>query len=86
MGTSARTLQRRLMDAGLTFQQVLEHTRRELARHYLQHSAVDFNAVAYFPGYEHADSSFRAFQGWEGTPPREWRSAHGGRQGVTALI
>ena len=51
MGTSARTLQRRLTDAGLTFQQVLEDTRRELARHYLRHSAVDLNAVAYFLGY-----------------------------------
>jgi AraC-like DNA-binding protein len=76
MGTSTRTLQRRLTDAGLTFQQVLEDTRRELARHYLEHSAVDLNAVAYFLGYEHANSFFRAFQGWEGTPPGEWRARH----------
>jgi AraC-like DNA-binding protein len=76
MGTSARTLQRRLTDAGLTFQQVLEDTRRELARHYLNHSAVDLNAVAYFLGYEHANSFFRAFQGWEGTTPGEWRTRH----------
>ena len=76
MGTSTRTLQRRLTDAGLTFQQVLEDTRRELARHYLKHSAVDLNAVAYFLGYEHANSFFRAFQGWEGTPPGEWRAQH----------
>lgn len=74
MGTSARTLQRRLTDAGLTFQQVLEDTRRELARHYLKHSAVDLNAVAYFLGYEHANSFFRAFQGWESTSPGEWRT------------
>jgi AraC-like DNA-binding protein len=32
---SPRTLQRRLTDAGITFQQVVEETRRELARHYL---------------------------------------------------
>ncbi|MBI5383569.1 MAG: AraC family transcriptional regulator [Verrucomicrobia bacterium] len=76
MGTSARTLQRRLTDAGITFQQVLEDTRRELARHYLKHSAADLNAVAYFLGYEHANSFFRAFQGWEGTTPGEWRTRH----------
>jgi AraC-like DNA-binding protein len=74
MGQSARTPQRRLADSGITFQQVLEDTRRELARHYLQHSAVDLNAVAYFLGYEHANSFFRAFQDWEGTSPGEWRT------------
>jgi AraC-like DNA-binding protein len=84
MGTSARTLQRRLTDAGITFQQVLEDTRRELARHYLRHSAVDLNAVAYFLGYEHANSFFRAFQGWEGTPPGEWRARHRTKLSQTA--
>lgn len=74
MGTSARTLQRRLTDAGLTFQQVLEDTRRELARHYLRHSAVELNAVAYFLGYEHANSFFRAFQAWESASPGAWRA------------
>ena len=36
LGMSARTLQRRLGDAGITFQQLVEETRRELARHYLK--------------------------------------------------
>ena len=76
MGTSARTLQRRLTDSGITFQHVLEDTRRELARHYLKDSAVDLSAVAYFLGYEHANSFFRAFQAWEGAPPGEWRARH----------
>ena len=33
LGLSARTLQRRLTDAGITFQQLVEDTRRQLARH-----------------------------------------------------
>src|SRR5207253_1776106 len=33
---SVRTLQRRLGDAGITFQQLVEETRRELAHHYLK--------------------------------------------------
>src|SRR6185436_5815723 len=41
IGMSVRTLQRRLTDAGITFQKVLEDTRRELARHYLKQSAVE---------------------------------------------
>lgn len=28
------------------------------------------------PGYEDAHSFFRAFHGWEGSPPGEWRERH----------
>ncbi len=73
IGLSARTLQRRLTDAGITFQQLVEETRRELARHYLKQSAVELNETAFLLGYEDANSFYRAFQGWEGTSPGEWR-------------
>lgn len=76
LGTSARTLQRRLTDTGITFQQLVEDTRRELAHHYLKHSAVELNETAFLLGYEDANSFFRAFQGWEGTSPGEWRTRH----------
>jgi AraC-like DNA-binding protein len=74
LGMSARTLQRRLGDAAVTFQQVVEDTRRDLAHHYLRQSTVELNGVAFLLGYEDATSFFRAFQGWEGTSPAEWRS------------
>ena len=73
---SARTLQRRLTDAGITFQQLVEDTRRDLARHYLKQSAVELNEAAYLLGYEDANSFFRAFHVWEGTSPGEWRTQH----------
>jgi AraC-like DNA-binding protein len=76
LGLSARTLQRRLTDADLTFQQVVQDTRRELARHYLRQSAVELNEAAFLLGFEDANSFFRAFQGWEGTSPNEWRNRH----------
>jgi AraC-like DNA-binding protein len=71
MGT--RTLQRRLTDAGVTFQQLVEETRRELVRHYLKQRTVELNEVAFLLGFEDANSFFRAFQAWEGTSPGEWR-------------
>ena len=74
--TSVRTLQRRLTDAGITFQQLVEDTRRELAHHYLKQSAVELNETAYLLGYEDANSFFRAFHLWEGTSPGEWRTRH----------
>ena len=70
---SARTLQRRLTEQGITFQRLLEEARRELARHYLLHSSVELSETAYLLGYEDANSFFRAFHHWEGTSPSQWR-------------
>ena len=76
LGLGTRTLQRRLTDAGLTFQQLVEDTRRELACHYLKQSAVELNEAAFLLGFEDSNSFFRAFQVWEGTSPGEWRTQH----------
>ncbi len=81
---SARTLQRRLTDAKITFQELVEETRRELAHHYLKHSAVELNEAAFLLGYEDANSFFRAFHGWEGTTPGEWRTKHRGPEPLLA--
>jgi len=73
---SKRTLQRRLTEDGITFQQLTEEARRELARHYLLHSSLELNETAYLLGYEDANSFFRAFHDWEGTSPGHWRTLH----------
>lgn len=72
---STRTLQRRLTDEGMSFQQLMKEARQELARHYLLHSSLELNETAYLLGYEDANSFFRAFHSWEGTSPGEWRSS-----------
>jgi AraC-like DNA-binding protein len=73
---SARTLQLRLTEDGVTFQQLMQEARRELAHHYLLHSSLELNETAYLLGYEDAHSFFRAFQQWEGDSPGEWRARH----------
>jgi AraC-like DNA-binding protein len=70
---SSRTLQRRLRDAGYSFQQVLEEARHQLARHYLNNSLLELSETAYLLGYEDASSFVRAFRTWEGVPPAHWR-------------
>jgi len=70
---SGRTLQRRLQDAGSSFQRVLEQARHRLARHYLNNSVLELNEAAYLLGYEDGNSFVRAFRGWEGIPPAQWR-------------
>jgi AraC-like DNA-binding protein len=76
LALSSRTLQRRLTESGLTFQQLVQDARRELAHHYLLHSSMELTETAYLLGYEDAHSFFRAFQQWEGTPPGAWRAQH----------
>ncbi len=73
---SKRTLQRRLTEDRITFQQLMEEARRELAQHYLLHSSLELNETAYLLGYEDANSFFRAFHEWEGTTPGQWRTIH----------
>src|SRR6266480_1081236 len=77
LGMGARTLQRRLTDAGITFQQLVEETRRELAHHYLKQRSVELSEAAFLLGFEDANSFFRAFHAWEGTSPSEWRTRNG---------
>lgn len=73
LASSGRTLQRRLAELGVTYQQVVEDARRDLARHYLQHSTLELAEVSYLLGYDDANSFFRAFARWEGIPPGRWR-------------
>ena len=73
---SSRTLQRRLQDAGASYQSVLDETRHQMARYYLGNSVLELNEAAYLLGYEDAKSFARAFRTWEGMPPGAWRETH----------
>ena len=83
LNLSSRTLQRRLAEGGVTFQQLLDSARRELAHHYLGQSSVELNETAYLLGYEDPNSFFRAFHEWEGTSPGQWRNDHRPRVALT---
>ena len=73
---SPRTLQRRLLDDGITFHTLVEEARREMAQHYLRQPSLELNETAYLLGYEDPNSFFRAFHKWEGISPGEWRSTN----------
>jgi AraC-like DNA-binding protein len=75
LGMSARTLQRRLEEAGTTYQRVLDEVRRESARRLLANTEIDTEEVAFLLGFEEYNSFTRAFQSWEGTTPKQWRCA-----------
>jgi AraC-like DNA-binding protein len=74
LGTSTRTLQRRLRQENRSFQALLNETREELARHYLKASNFSGAEISFLLGFEDPNSFFRAFHSWTGETPQQARS------------
>ena len=74
LGTSTRTLQRRLKQENRSFQALLNETREELARHYLKTSNLSGAEISFLLGFEDPNSFFRAFHSWTGKTPEQARS------------
>lgn len=72
---SVRTLQRRLEQDGLVFEEVVDAARRAAAQQYLADPAVRLSQVAGLLGYTAQSSFSHAFRRWHGQSPREWRRA-----------
>lgn len=73
LGTSERTLHRRLAEAGTSFQHLVDETRRELAESYLVRHDLSLAAVAYMLGFKDQGGFFRATQRWLSMTPTQYR-------------
>jgi AraC-like DNA-binding protein len=73
MGTSVRTLQRRLRARGLTYAGVVQQARCLAARRMLEDRRRRIGEIARALGYSDHAHSTRAFQRWTGLAPREFR-------------
>jgi AraC-like DNA-binding protein len=69
---SPRQLQRKLKEEGLTFQQITESVRLELALGMLRNRNLSINAIAYRLGYAEPSVFRRAFKKWTGSTPKEY--------------
>ncbi len=74
-GMSERTLQRRLKEEGVVFQDLLDETRRQLAELYLRERRLAVYEVALLLGYSEPSAFFRAFRRWTGQTPVQYRAA-----------
>lgn len=74
LNLSTRTLQRRLMDAGVAYQALLDATRHELACHYLATSAMPIAEVGFLLGYQEPTAFHHAFKQWQGQGPGQYRA------------
>lgn len=75
LGTSVRTLQRRLQKEDTNYQKQLNHSRELLARHYLTHSELTSAEIAFLIGYDDPSSFCRAFHLWTGMTPESLRQS-----------
>ncbi len=74
LAMSTRTLHRRLAGEDTTFQQILDQTREDLARHYLANPHLSAPEISFLLGYEETSSFYRAFHNWTGETPERVRS------------
>lgn len=70
---SPRSLQRRLKEEGVTFFQIVEEVRQNMAIHYLQSEKFQVKDVAYTLGYNEPSAFLKAFKRWTGSTPLKFR-------------
>jgi len=73
LGLSTRTLQRKLAEAGSSFQQVLDALRYGLAQDYLRRRELGLVDIAFLLGFREQSAFTHAFREWSGMNPGAWR-------------
>jgi AraC-like DNA-binding protein len=74
MATSPRTLQRKLAEAGTSWQAVHDAVRQEMAEELLRDASMNLAQVAYLLGYREQSSFIRACRDWFGMTPARKRA------------
>jgi AraC-like DNA-binding protein len=74
LGLTKRTLARRLSLEGVTFSEVSEKLKCDLARRYLAEESLSISRIAWLLGYQEIGAFTHAFKRWTGKSPREMRS------------
>jgi AraC-like DNA-binding protein len=71
---SRRTLQRKLAEADLTYQQLVDDTRRELALRYIEDPDKSITEITFLLGFSGQSALTRAFRRWTGKSPTDYRA------------
>lgn len=70
---STRTVQRRLEEAGTSYQDLVDEVRCAMAQRLLRDRARSITDVAFELGYADLKGFYRAFKRWTDAAPAEWR-------------
>ncbi|GEM_PF-2353519 len=79
LNVTTRTLQRQLKAQGLSFREVQQEIRLQLARKIMRNHPVNLDEVAYLVGYSEPSAFVRAFKAWTGQSPRKFVAAESDR-------
>ena len=77
LNLSVRNLQRKLQAEGISFKQLLDETRKELATQYVLGSNRRIGEITYLLGFSEPSNFTRAFRRWTGLSPNEYRIRSG---------
>jgi AraC-like DNA-binding protein len=75
LAMSARTLQRRLHEAGASHNELVEEVRRELSFELLAKPKMSIPEISYLVGFSDTSAFYRAFKRWTGSTPTIARRA-----------
>ena len=70
---SPRSLQRRLREEGITYQELTGNIRKTMAIHYLDNNQHPIGEIARMLGYRRLSAFTRAFRSWTGMTPQQYR-------------
>lgn len=77
LSISPRSLQRYLEEQEITYSDLVDEVRYEIARSLLASTDLEANEIGATLGYRDPSSFSRAFLRWSGSSPREYRAKHG---------
>lgn len=75
LGIGVRSIQLKLKEEGVTFQQLLEEIRTNLATKHLKEDKLSTTDIAYLLGYSEPSVFFRSFKKWTGRTPAFYRKS-----------
>jgi AraC-like DNA-binding protein len=76
LNLTPRMLQRDLRDRGSSFKLILANARKNLAKKHLKNEKLAITEIAFLLAYKDQTSFNRAFRGWTGFSPSEWRKQY----------
>jgi AraC-like DNA-binding protein len=84
LNMSLRSLQRKLLEEGTSYHRLIEETRRDLAKDYVESSMHSINEIAYLLGFSAQANFTRAFRRWYDTSPSAYRESFNKTASVTS--
>ena len=85
-GTSVRTLQRRLKDAGVNYSDLQNDVRKTLALNLLENETLALAEIAFSLGYSDVSAFNHAFRRWVGRSPGQYRRQRAALRSLPASV